>query len=132
MLKKSKLKTKNYLGIDFGTKHIGLAIAIRGIISPLTTIANDSNTTAKIQQIILDHQIHKVYVGISQGKIADITKEFVAKLSGVLKLPVETVDESFSTIEAETIYKANRGSKKHYHHQIDAVSAAVILNRLLI
>lgn len=122
----------NLLGIDYGTKRIGLAVSINGIINPLSVIPNNSAVFPHLRQLIADYQIHKVYVGMSQGRIADVTTEFVDKLTNMLKLPVETIDESFSTIEAEAIYKQNSGKKKKYHRHIDAVSAAVILNRLSI
>ncbi len=122
----------NLLGIDYGTKRIGLAIAINGVISPLSVIVNDSNSITKIQEAINQHHIHKVYVGVSEGHFAVITRQFVEKLTHVLKLPVETIEEAVSTIEAGQIYRQNRGKNKHYQDRIDAISAAVILNRLLI
>lgn len=122
----------NYLGIDYGTKRIGLAVAVNGIISPLTVIPNNKATFTAIRQIVVAHQIHRVYVGISEGNFAALTKQFARQLAGVLQLPVETIEESVSTIEADQIYRANRGKLKNYRHRIDAVSAAVILNRLSI
>ena len=120
----------NYLGIDYGTKRVGLATAVSGVISPLAVIPNDQHLLAEINKIVSQHQIHKIYVGMSEGGFADITKQFVDQLKKVIKLPVETVNEAVSTIEAQQIYRANGGKLKKYRNKIDAVSAAVILNRL--
>ncbi len=121
----------NLLGIDYGTKKIGLAIAINDIISPLTVIKNDDTSIRQISQIITDYQIHKIYVGVSQGNFADVTKNFVASLKSVLQLSVETVDETVSTIEADKIFQSNKGKLKNYHRTIDSIAAAVILSRVI-
>ena len=90
----------NYLGIDFGTKRIGLAISENGFISTLPFLSNDQNVFRKIQQIAHQYQISKIYIGLSSGKIATLTQAFVDKLSSMLELPIETVEEHFSTLEA--------------------------------
>jgi RNase H-fold protein (predicted Holliday junction resolvase) len=50
----------------------------------------------------------------------------------VLKLNIETVEESVSTIEAEQIYIQNGNKKKDYKKLIDSVAAAVILRRIIV
>ncbi|MFA5894934.1 MAG: Holliday junction resolvase RuvX [Candidatus Shapirobacteria bacterium] len=121
----------SYLAIDFGTKHIGLAIAVSGIINTLPSIENDSQTIDKIIQIISENRVEKIYVGLSEGKMALKTLGFITSLRSMIKLPIETVEESVSTIEATEIYKQNEGSKKFYKKQIDSIAAAVILNRVI-
>lgn len=121
----------NYLGVDYGTKNIGLAISILGVISTLPVISNNDQTIFQISKLVKENNITKIYVGISQGKVALKTYAFVEKLRAMLKLPVETVEESVSTIEATAIFKQNRHPHKQYRHQIDSVAAAVILNRVI-
>lgn len=121
----------NYLGIDYGTKNIGLAISIMGVISTLPVIANNDQALAQITKLVKEYNVTGVYVGLSQGKVAQKTIAFVAELRSMLKLPVETVEESVSTIEATTIFKQNRHPHKQYRQQIDSVAAAVILNRVI-
>ena len=121
----------NLLAIDFGTKNIGLAYSVSDIISPLPSIKNDLKLSAKLQDIIAKYSIEKIYVGLSEAKIANLTLKFVAKLKTVLNLPIETVEEDVSTIEATEIYHQNRKKQKNYHQQIDSVSAAVILRRVI-
>lgn len=119
----------NLLGIDYGTKRIGLAISVNEIISPIEAAKNDKNIFNKINEIINQYKIEKIFVGISEGKIADQTKKFISRLSSVLQLEIETIEESVSTIEADQIFKENKRKNKKYKNLIDSIAAAVILRR---
>jgi len=121
----------NSLAIDFGTKRIGLAYSINDIIFTLPMEKNDSKFIDKLHQIISEHRIEKIYIGLSQGKIADMTQKFASKLSSMIKLPIETVEETASTIEADKLFLQNKKNSKNYQKQIDSVAAAIILNRVI-
>lgn len=121
----------NYLAIDFGTKRIGLAYSINNIIFTLPMVKNDSNFPKILAKIITDYHIEKIYIGLCEGKIALMTKKFIKNLSVMIKLPIETVDESVSTIEAESIFSESRNNAKAYKKQIDSIAAAIILNRVI-
>jgi len=121
----------NYLCLDYGTKNIGLAISIFGIITPISAIKNDNKLITNLEKIIIDYKIDQIYVGVSQGSFAEMTKVFVNKLRSVLKLNIETVEEAVSTIEAKQIYIQNKNKKKDYKKLIDSVAAAVILRRII-
>jgi RNase H-fold protein (predicted Holliday junction resolvase) len=114
----------NYLSIDYGSKRVGLAYTVNNIIFTLPQINNDNNTLSKIQKFINSHTIGKIYVGLSEGKFAQKTLDFVNILKKEFNVPVETVEESVSTIEANQLRPNN--PKKN-----DSVSAAIILNRAL-
>ena len=121
----------NYLAIDYGTKRIGLAMSTMGIISTLPVIKNNKDNDQEIKKIIEKNQIKKIFVGLSEGEFAKQTKQFATHLFSVLKLPVETVEEAVSTIEAGEIYLKNKKKKKNYKADIDSIAAAVILRRIL-
>lgn len=118
----------NSLGIDFGTKNIGTAISINGIISPHLTFANDSKIFDHLQIIITDYQINQVYIGLSIGRMAQLTNNFIDQLKNHISLPIETVDESVSTIESQNFLSSK---KSRQSQKIDSISAAIILNRAL-
>ena len=120
----------NLLSIDYGSKRIGLAVSIKGIISPLRTIANDKILIPTINALVRQYKVKKVYIGISEGDFASITKAFVNQLRNKTKVPVITVEESVSTIEADQIFKTNRNKQKMYKKKIDSIAAAVILSRV--
>lgn len=121
----------NYLSIDYGIKKIGLAYSVDGIISTLPPIKNDHNTVNNILTIIKTHNIEKIYVGLSYGRVAKLTRGFIQLLSSVIKLPIETVDEAVSTIEAGDIMQTLGKSRKDRSLLIDSVAAAVILRRVI-
>lgn len=121
----------NYLAIDYGSKRIGLAVATEGIIEPILPIKNDTKLFENLNKIIFNYQIEKIYVGISEGEFAKETKKFVEKLTSMVKLSVETTEEAVSTIEAGKIFLDNRKKKKNYKKNIDSISAAVILRRVI-
>lgn len=121
----------NYLGIDYGSKNIGLAVSILGVITPIPAIKNDNHVVENIKKIISNYKIDKIYVGISEGEFATTTKSFVDKLRSMLQLNIETVEEAVSTIEAQQIYITNKNKKKDYKKLIDSVAAAVILRRII-
>lgn len=119
----------NLLAIDYGTKRIGLAISIKNIITPVDPIKNDSQKFSQIQKIIDQYQIEKIYIGISEGDFAIITKDFIKELKKMVICSIETVEEAVSTIEANQIFITNKNKKKNYKNLIDSISAAVILRR---
>lgn len=121
----------NYLGIDYGSKRIGLAVATKGIIEPILPVKNDNNLFENLKKIITEYQIEKIFVGISEGEFALKIKKFVSKLESVVTLSVETTEEAVSTIEADKIFLINHKKKKDYKNQIDSISAAVILRRVI-
>lgn len=120
----------NSLAVDFGTKKIGLAVSVKGIIFTLPSVKNDKELISNLQKIISQNQIKKIYVGLSEGHFAKETLAFVDRLHSVLSLPVDTVEESVSTIEAEQIFKTNQNKQKQYGNKIDSIAAAVILRRV--
>lgn len=121
----------NYLSIDYGTKRIGLAYAFDGFISTLPAIKNDSSVFTEITSVIKKYSIGRVFVGVSEGDFAVKTRNFVSKLQEKVDVPVETVEEAVSTIEADEIFKDNQKKSKDYKKKIDSIAAAVILRRVI-
>ncbi len=121
----------NFLAIDYGLKRIGLAVSIIGIITPIPAIKNNEQVFEVLKRIIAEYDVKGVYVGVSEGEVATASKLFAEKLSTMLQLSVETIEEAVSTIEADEIYKKNKKKKKDYKTSIDSVAAAVILRRAI-
>ena len=121
----------NYLAIDYGTKRIGLAVSTLDIITPILAIKNDDHLFANLQKIISEYRIDKIYVGLSEGEFANLTRNFVEELKKVIKLDIETIEEAVSTIEAQQIFLQNKKKKKNYKDTIDSMAAAVILRRVI-
>lgn len=121
----------NILAVDYGSKRIGLAVATEGIIEPISAIKNDQHLFDNLEKTIIDYQIGKIFVGMSEGEFANKTKKFVGELKNMVILPIETTEEAVSTIEADKIFLVNHKKKKNYKKSIDSISAAVILRRVI-
>lgn len=118
------------LGIDFGTKKIGIAICNTEvkIASPLAVIRNDDNFLSALKKFLADEGIDKIVVGQPQGtgfekaSYVEMIQQFAMMLADELPIPVVTYDESFSTAEANRIMK-----ESNVRGEDDAIAAMVIL-----
>lgn len=110
----------NYLGLDYGTSHLGVALATGPLAEPLTTLSTPQAITA------LKDLIQKYHVdGLVIGEVEDA---FLQKLSQ-LDLPIYEVDETLTTIDAQKLLlhtsQSRRRDKEH------AVAAALLLQSWL-
>lgn len=121
----------NCLSIDYGSKRIGLAYSQDGFIFTLPAINNDSSVFIKLQSVVSQYSINQIFVGLSEGDFATKTKKFVSILRQKINLPIETVEEAVSTIEADSIFNNNKKNSKKYKENIDSISAAIILRRAI-
>ncbi len=118
------------LSLDYGEKRIGAAIGLSGVINTLPVITGtELESIKKIQDVCVEEKINLVLLGISEGKTAQKTKKFAQKLSGIVKLPVELVDETLTTWEAKEIISSQGERVKK---PVDSISAALILERFLL
>jgi putative Holliday junction resolvase len=67
----------------------------------------------------------------NEGPAALRARAFADKLRAALDLPVELVDESFSTVEAAEVLLAADMSRARRKQVVDKLAAAVILQRWL-
>jgi putative Holliday junction resolvase len=66
-----------------------------------------------------------------EGQAAQRARVFADKLRTALSLPVDLIDESFSTVEAEEVLLAADVSRARRKQVVDKLAAAVILQRWL-
>jgi len=129
------------LGIDYGTKRIGLAVSDpdRKIASPLTTYAcvNREADALYFHQVIEKEEIGQLVVGLpihlSGDESAKSTeaRAFGKWLHEVTGLPVAFADERFSTVEAESaLWNAGLTHKKRKARR-DRLAAQILLQGYL-
>lgn len=131
------------LAFDYGLRRIGVAVGqdVTASASPLGTIANGENGVdhRRIQALISEWQPTTLVVGMpshadgSPGAITAAVEAFVEEL-GQYGLPVRTVDERYSSVEAGRVLKNARkqGSRGRISKQdIDAAAAVFIAERYL-
>ncbi len=121
-----------YLGIDYGTKRLGIAISdsAGSFAFPREMISNDAKALEALAKMVNDERADALVVGDTltlNGGSNDITpaaEAFVKKLTEQVKIPVYRVREAWSSQEAARF--APQG-KKHD----DSSAAAIILQRYL-
>jgi putative holliday junction resolvase len=136
------------LGIDYGTKRIGLAISDENnkLAFPKEIISNNANTFKRIGEIITKDNISEIVVGESfdfKGALNAVGKKieiFILELQEKFTLPVHKQKEFLTSVEAR---KSESGGKRvnlpQSHTRIinkkkgrvDASAAALILQRYL-
>lgn len=124
---------KKILGIDYGRSKIGLAIADGPLAEPMGVIRyTDTKTLVdKLIKIIEENSIEKVIFGVSEGEMGEESKNFSLNLGKIVKIPVETFDETLSTQDAQRMsLEAGIGQKKR-HEMEDAYAAAIMLQNFL-
>jgi putative pre-16S rRNA nuclease len=132
---------RRLLGIDLGTKTIGLAISdgMLTIAGPLHTIrrTNLAGDCIEINKTIVRHGVFGLVVGLplnmdgSEGPRAQSTRAFVRNLRGRVELPVAFWDERLSTAAAERVMIEADLSRRKRAARIDAAAAGFILQGAL-
>lgn len=121
-----------YLGLDYGTKRIGIALSDENekIAFPRNVVSGEWKTFfAFVLNLVKEERVRGVVVGLAKsfnGEETKMTKEiyrFAQKLEHELALPVYFQDEVLSTKAALRSH-----TKKE---MIDAASAALILQSYL-
>jgi len=124
---------KNFLGIDFGTRYLGLAFSSGYLAEPLTTLqlTNLKEVIPKLIKIIKKRRINKVIVGLPEGRLERRIKLFTKELRKLTSVPVAFTDETLTTYEAKkkmTEAGSSRLRKKRKEHEI---AACLILQEYL-
>lgn len=134
---------KRYLGLDLGTKTLGVAVSdlTNTIASSLYTIRFDEkdylSTLDELQNIIDEHKITDIVLGLpknmnnSIGFRGEETLEYKKMLEDRFNLNVIMQDERLTTVEAtKYMIEANVNRKKR-KNKIDSLEANIILQSYL-
>ena len=129
------------VGIDLGTKTIGLALSDVGrqIASPLETIRRVKFTpdVTKLREICEKHRVGGLVIGLplnmdgSEGPRVQSTRAFVRNLKGLLDLPVAFFDERLSTAVVTRALIEADASRARRGELVDKLAAAYILQGCL-
>ena len=130
-----------YLGIDYGTKRIGLAWADDlGIALPVGAISGieidgcwdqlaEEINSRKIDELVVGYPLH---MDGNVGKRAEEVDQFIDRLSDLFSLPVHRVDERLTSMAAEeSIGKKAKTKKGKQSGKVDATAACLILRDFL-
>ncbi|HLQ01994.1 MAG TPA: Holliday junction resolvase RuvX [Burkholderiales bacterium] len=117
---------RTVLAFDFGLKRIGVAVGEPELRTahPLPAVAG----FAQIEKLVAEWKPARFVVGLpvreaGEHPLARRVERFARQLHGRFRIPVERVDERFSSVEAESRL---RGVKRK---AVDSVAAQLILEQ---
>ncbi len=132
------------LAIDYGEKHLGLAISdSKGIVaSPLEVLSITKNRDIhtlleEISKIIGEYKVRTILVGKpqiftpKQEKTEEKVNKFISLLKKTTDTPIITYDESFSTTNAQNMLTSLGQNSKRSKGKIDKIAATVFLQEFL-
>ena len=143
MKKIKKLFKMRYLGIDLGSKTVGLAMSdtTLTIASTYKTIFfkdEDYNSTInEIKDIIKENNITKIILGLPKnmnntlGERAEITLKYKELLEQSTDLPVIMFDERLTSVISNSILIEADISRKKRKKKVDSIAAQIILQDYL-
>lgn len=125
------------LGVDFGTKRIGIAISEGSgwMARGLTTIVRrgGARDLSVVAELAAKHEVDAVVMGLplnmdgTEGRMARLARDFAKKLSSTHGLVVHFFDERLSSFEADQIMESASMKRSRRKAMRDQVAAAVIL-----
>ncbi len=132
-----------YLGIDLGSKTIGLAMsdATKTIASAYKTIYFENEdyegTIDEIKKIVLENDIEKIIIGLPKnmdntlGDRANITIKYRDLLKEKIDIEVIMFDERLTSVISNAILIEADMSRKKRKKKVDGIAAQVILQDYL-
>jgi len=132
-----------YLGLDLGTRTLGLSISdlTHTIASTYKTIRYEENDYEfllnELKRIIEEEKIGKLVLGLPKnmnntiGESAERCLNFKKLLEENLNIEVEMQDERLTTVEAHNYMIEANMSRKKRKQKIDSLAANIILQTYL-
>lgn len=137
-----------FLGIDYGTKRIGVAISDENgtLAFPKEIIKNEGNEISRIGEILKKEKVSEIVVGESvdfSGKLNALSgriEVFILELKEKFNLPVHKQKEFLTSVEARKSGTTKKDFNPAQSHskikqiksgRVDASAAALILQRYL-
>jgi putative Holliday junction resolvase len=132
---------KRILGLDIGSKKIGIAVSdlLRIIATPHSTLLRKSpnQDTEKLCHLIKEYDIGGIVVGLplemsgEEGKSCQMVREFIKRLLIKIELPVAFIDERYSTSAVYRALNETNFTRKRKEELDDKLAASYILQGYL-
>ncbi len=131
-----------YLGLDLGSKTLGVAISDKtGLIASSYTIIRHNEEYDRliddIKKIVDEKQIDEIVLGLPKnmnntiGPKGELSFQFKEKIENKLNIPVHLMDERLTTKQANDLLIFNDTSRKKRKQVIDSMAATIILQSYL-
>lgn len=139
--KNRRAQAGRVLGIDYGSKRVGVAISdpTRLIAQPVGAMENNPGLIARICSMVQAEGVVCIVVGMpyngkdERGKKAAEVDRFIEALQSATRVPVDIWDESFTSVEAKAIH-IRAGMKRKQRRQkgrVDVMAARLLLQEYL-
>ena len=130
------------MALDVGDVRIGIAVSdLMGIIAnPLETYTRKGNLavdTDYIVKLAQEKEVSLIVSGLPLGlrgqenEQTAKTREFIDKLREICDVPIEYLDERFTTLSAERVLIEGNVRRENRKKVIDKVAATIILQNYL-
>ena len=130
------------LGIDYGRKRLGLALSDEGgiLASPLPARIRSRSETddiAFLKDLTRERGVERIVVGLplnmdgSSGEMAEEALRFAALLEEEIGIPVATIDERLTSVEADRVLIEGGFSRQRRKGLRDSLAAVLILQAYL-
>lgn len=129
------------MGVDFGTKRVGLSISDMGqsLATPLKQLQRQGafHEMRQIQKLAVEYGVRGLVVGLpvhmsgDEGEKAKEAREYGTRLSRELSLPVTYWDERYTSVIAEARLMQSSLSPKKQKERVDKVAATILLQNFL-
>jgi len=132
---------KRIVAIDFGLKRIGIAISDerKTIAFPLATVAGGKDAIANVQKALREKgaPVELILIGLpvmlngQEGDMVPLVKKFAEELHLALQIPIEWIDERFTSKLADQSLKKMDLNRKDRTAKLDTVAATILLQTYL-
>lgn len=129
------------MALDVGEKRIGVALSDpTGLLAtPLTTIVRRGvpSDFDQVLRFAAEREVDEIIVGLPislsgrREAQANRVAEFIAGLAERTTLPITSVDERYSSVQAERMIRETGAKPSRDRARVDAAAAAVILQSFL-
>jgi len=130
-----------FLGLDIGSKRIGLALSDElGITAqglPTLTRTTLGNDIRKLLEIANQHNVGKIVIGLPKnmngtlGKSAEQVLTFIQEMKVKTAIPVDVWDERLSTVAVTRTLVSANVSRRRRKEVVDKLAAVYILQGFL-
>jgi len=129
------------LGVDLGEKRIGLAVSdpAGSIAFPVGFVPSHGRARdlAALREVIEERGIVRIVIGLPihlDGRASpgsEAARKFADALGEATGLPVDLLDERWTTRAAELSLSETKGGRKKRREAVDAVAATLLLRTYL-
>ncbi len=129
------------LALDHGTVRIGVAVSdeMKMIATPLEYIPAEpfADFLSRLKEIIHEKEVEEIIIGMprnmdgSYGPAALKVQEFVAVLRDAITIPIKTLDERLTTVQAQRFLIQGNVRRDKRKEKVDKTAAAILLQSYL-